>query len=59
MLHYKMSTHNKVHILQKLAQRPQSNKGCETADQSTVSSTDRLLAREHFVHWIPAAEQKV
>jgi len=46
-------------MLQKLAQGPQGNKGCETADQSTVSSTDRLLARGHFVYWIPAAEQKV
>ena len=32
-------------MLQKMAQEPQGNKGCETADQSTVSSTGRLLAR--------------
>lgn len=31
-------------MLQKMAQEPQGNKGCETADQST-SSTSRLLAR--------------
>lgn len=54
-----MSTKNKVHMLQKLAQGPQGNKWCETADQSTVNSTGRLLARGHFVHWIPAAEPKV
>jgi len=54
-----MSTTNKVHMLQKLAQGPQGNKGCETADQLIVSSTGRLLARGHFVHWIPAAEPKV
>jgi len=59
MLHCKLSTQNKVHMLQKLARGPQGNKGCETADQSTVSSTARLLARGHSVHWIPAAEPKV
>jgi len=58
-LHYKMSTQNNVHMLQKLVQGPQGNKECETADQLTASSTDRSLARGHFVYWIPAAEQKV
>jgi hypothetical protein len=33
--------------------------GCETADQSTLSSTGRLLEKGHFAHWIPAAEPKV
>jgi len=59
MLHCKMSTQNKVHMLQKLAQGPQGNKGCETADQLTVSYKGRLLARGYFVHWISAAEPKV
>jgi len=59
MLHRKMSTQNKVHMLQKVAQGPQGNMGCETADQSTVSSRGRLLARGHLVHWIPASEPKV
>jgi len=59
MLHCKMPTKNKVHMLQKLAQGPWGNKGCKTADQSTVSCTSRLLARGHFVHWIPATEPKV
>jgi hypothetical protein len=53
-----MSTENEVHMLQKLAQGPHG-KGCGTADKLTVSSTGRLLARGHFVHWISAAEPKV
>jgi hypothetical protein len=46
-------------MLQKLEQRPQGNMGCETADQSTLSSTGRLLEKGRFAHWIPAAEPTV
>jgi hypothetical protein len=59
MLHCNMSTQTKVHMLLKLEQGPQDNMGCETADQSTLSSTGRLLDKGHFAHWIPAAEPKV